>query len=545
MQRISFLLILNLLTIVHVSAQNDQTAWDNTSEKTWPEDFKVVEITSSADSNIQKARFYKSQQSTSQPLIVSLHTWSGDYEQEDPLAKEILLRDWNYIHPDFRGPNTRPEACGSEMVIPDIEDAIRFAIDKSNVDTSEVHIIGVSGGGYATLLSFMKLRYPVKSFHAWASIADLEDWYWECKARDLKYAKHLEQVTSSVGNFDAEEARKRSPLHMDYSAALRKDAQLRVYTGIHDGYTGSVPITHSINMYNKLLEEIYTGEAYGQEKVSDKTIIHLLSKRMQPAPDTSLYLGGKKVHLLRETPRLSLVLFEGGHEMIVPQALSLLPKNNTPANQKLNILTIGDSNGAVEGGWPEQLKKLLPYSTIINTSISGNTIGFDNLDQKRLNSLKNIEDYLQTAVDSLANQNLDYIILGLGTNDTKQVFANRQDEVAENMGSLIQKIQSYQAFPNDHTPKILILTPPPMDESKINKEKYGGGNKRIRKNNKKFMKLAKEYDCIWVDSYALLEDDFSSSTTDGDHLNEKAQFRLAKQIINELNANSPASSPTY
>lgn len=543
MLRIFFLLILNFLISVQVSAQNNQTAWDNTSEKTWPEAFKVVEITSSADSKIQKARFYKSQQSSPQPLIVSLHTWSGDYEQQDPLAKEILLRDWNYVHPDFRGPNTRPEACGSELVIPDIEDAIRFAIDKANVDTTEVHIIGVSGGGYATLLSFMKLRYPVKSFHAWASISDLEDWYWECKARDLKYAQHLEQVTASLGQFDTEEARKRSPFHMEYSSVLRKNTQLSIYTGVHDGYTGSVPITHSIHMYNKLLEEIYTGGAYDQEKVSDKTIINLLSKRMQPEADTSLTLGDRKIHLLRETPHLSLLVFEGGHEMIVPQALSLLPIQGQPANQKLNILTIGDSNGAVEGGWPEQLAKLLPYSTIINTSISGNTIGFDNLDQEKLNSLKKVDDYFQTAVDSLDDQNLDFIILGLGTNDTKQVFAHRQDEVVENMERLMHKIQS--SFPNQHSPEILILSPPPMDESKINKEKYGGGDQRIRKNNKKFMKLAKKYGCTWVDIYALLKDDFSSSTTDGVHLNEKAQFTVAQEITNTLNASTPTPSPTY
>ncbi|WPP52703.1 SGNH/GDSL hydrolase family protein [Catalinimonas niigatensis] len=545
MKQIPLLLISGLLIIIQANAQDAKTTWDDTSDKTWPQAFTIVDIPSSADGSIQKARFYPTQQPTPQPLIISLHTWSGDYDQEDPLANEILLRKWNYIHPDFRGPNTRPEACGSELVIPDIEDAIRFAINQGKVDITEVHIIGVSGGGYATLLSFMKLRYPIKSFHAWASISDLEDWYWECKARDLKYAKHLEQVTTQSDQFDAEEARKRSPLYMAYPAAGRKDAQLTIYAGLHDGYTGSVPITHSINMYNKLLEEIYPGERYNQEKVSDKTIINLLSKRMQPAPDTSLYLGGRKVHLLRKTPRLSLLLFEGGHEMIVPQALSLLPINNTQVNQKLNILTIGDSNGAVEEGWPEQLRKLLPYSTIINTSISGNTIGFDNLDQEKLNSLKNIEDYLQTAVDSLTDQNLDYIILGLGTNDTKQIFAKRQDEVAENMETLIQKIQSYQAFPNQHTPEIIILTPPPMDESKINKEKYGGGDQRIRKNNKKFMKLAKEYDCTWVNSYALLEDNFSSSTTDGVHLNEKAQFRVAQQIINELNPSTPASSPTY
>ncbi|MFA5326348.1 MAG: hypothetical protein WC384_01025 [Prolixibacteraceae bacterium] len=55
------------------------------------------------------AVFYKTSQTAPQPLVVSLHTWSGDYTQEDPLAKEILLRDWNYIHPDFRGVNNKQQ----------------------------------------------------------------------------------------------------------------------------------------------------------------------------------------------------------------------------------------------------------------------------------------------------------------------------------------------------------------------------------------------------------------------------------------------------
>ena len=63
------------------------------------------------------------------------------------------------------------------------------------MDKDQVHIIGVSGGGYATLLAFMKLDYPVRSFNAWASISSLEDWYWECKGRGLKYAHDIELVT--------------------------------------------------------------------------------------------------------------------------------------------------------------------------------------------------------------------------------------------------------------------------------------------------------------------------------------------------------------
>lgn len=68
-------------------------------------------------------------------MVVSLHTWSGNYEQKDELAIQCIEKDYNYIHPDFRGPNNTFKACGSKYVIQGIEDAISFAIQNGNVDT--------------------------------------------------------------------------------------------------------------------------------------------------------------------------------------------------------------------------------------------------------------------------------------------------------------------------------------------------------------------------------------------------------------------------
>jgi len=137
--------------------QNKSISWDDTLNTGWPADCRIIEIRSSSDGSMQKARFYASASKADAPLIVSLHTWSGDYNQQDPLAEEIIRRGWNYIHPDFRGPNIRPEAGGSDLVIADIEDAINYSLRNSDADPSDVHIVGVSGGGYATLVAYMKI----------------------------------------------------------------------------------------------------------------------------------------------------------------------------------------------------------------------------------------------------------------------------------------------------------------------------------------------------------------------------------------------------
>jgi len=188
----SFLILLLIQFAVY--GHDEVKSWDDTTNTGWPEGFRIVEISSSSDDSLQKARFYAPDTKKSAPLIVSLHTWSGDYNQEDPLAEEIIKRGWNYIHPDFRGPNTRPEAGGSDLVISDIEDAINYALRNSDANPADVHIIGVSGGGFATLAAYMKIGYPVRSFNAWAAISDLEAWYDECRSRGLRISERKFQI---------------------------------------------------------------------------------------------------------------------------------------------------------------------------------------------------------------------------------------------------------------------------------------------------------------------------------------------------------------
>jgi len=161
MNKFSILLITLIISHFLSDAQVDKTAWDNTADKKWPVGFKQTEIKSSADSSAQKAIFYKTGQSKPQPLIVSLHTWSGNFTQEDPLTKEILLRDWNYIHPDFRGANNTPQSCGSELVIQDIEDAIQFAIKNGNVDKDQLTKKSMG----AVMNGFKKITINLKRSH--------------------------------------------------------------------------------------------------------------------------------------------------------------------------------------------------------------------------------------------------------------------------------------------------------------------------------------------------------------------------------------------
>jgi len=159
-----FLFGLGIFIIGITSSYSQSTTLINKRKIAWPKAFQVVDIRSPLDNEIQKAYFYVSKSKEPQPLIISLHTWSNNYTQQDPLTSQILKNDWNYIHPDFRGVNKTPKALGSKYAINDIEEAITFALKNSNVDLNNIHVIGKSGGGLATLLAYMNSKHDIASF---------------------------------------------------------------------------------------------------------------------------------------------------------------------------------------------------------------------------------------------------------------------------------------------------------------------------------------------------------------------------------------------
>lgn len=521
------LLFLSIITSISFSlfAQGNPL-WDDAKSKDWPELCKKIKITSSMDGKEQPAWFYKSSDNNARPLIISLHTWSGGYEQKDTLSWQCIEKDYNYIHPHFRGPNNTYEACGSQLVISDIDDAISYAIRNANVDTNEIHIIGTSGGGYATLLAYMTTKYKIKTFSAWVPISNLIDWYYESEGRKNKYSRDIALSTTGL-KFEKEayyinkkEATKRSPIFMSIPFEKRKNSKLNIYAGVHDGYTGSVPITQSIDFYNKLISDFDSNEKEAIVPAVD--IIKLVTYRGFPIEDKE-QIGDRLIHYRKNYQgKIQITIFEGTHEMLTDVALN-------PVQCK-NILVIGDSNGKLEKGWVNQLQKLRFEDRIFNTSISGNTIGFNNLGYASLNTLRSIDSYLDDAGKNLVKP--DAIVIMLGTNDCKAVFKDSLKLVPKNMRTLISKIKKHPVY-QKFKPILYIVSPPPYGPDTILKEKYHGGEKRIEYLNPKFKKIAKKENCIFVDTYSCLKENFENLSSDGVHLTPEGQ-KLIASIINEI-----------
>jgi len=330
----TFILILLFGIIVGIFLRQNKTTWalikkpfaenyikfDDTRQTEWSKDFELVEIESSRDNTVQKAYFFKSKSDELKPLIVSLHTWSGDYSQNDKLAEICKQKDLNYIHPNFRGANRKIDACCSELALADIDDAISYATRNSNTDASKIFVIGVSGGGYATLSTFMKSKHNIKKFSAWASITDLIAWYNESKIRNNKYSQDILDCTGSKNGLNTENAAQKSPIYWETPIEKLKSSKLFIYAGVYDGIQGSVPITHSINFYNKLLTDLSVIDSSKYVSISEK--LNLLEKR-QPLGEFG-NIAGRKICLKKEFENLRLIIFEGNHEMLTEFALDEL-----------------------------------------------------------------------------------------------------------------------------------------------------------------------------------------------------------------------------
>ena len=275
-----------------------------------------TEYVSSGDQTVQKMMFYAPPATDKPvPLIVVLHSWSADYTQTSnrTIEKWCVEKGWAFVHPNFRGPNNKPEATGSDLVVADILSAVDFAKQHANIDPKAVYLIGASGGGYTALL--MAGRHPEvwAGVSAWVPITDLSAWHAQCAKRGLKYARDLEKSCGGKpGDSDKvdEQYRKRSPL--TYLANARGKVDLQIGAGVHDGHKGSVPISHTLRAFNAVAEPT---DRLTDTQIDRFTADEKLPAGLEPAAHDETF-GNKQPLFTRTSGRASVTTFEGTHEMV-------------------------------------------------------------------------------------------------------------------------------------------------------------------------------------------------------------------------------------
>lgn len=290
----------------------------------WPSEVKKIKYKCTADDSMQSAMFYTPKTDKPVPLLVNLHTWSGNYTQISgkAFADWCIRKGWVYIHPDFRGPNWTPQAMGSELVVQDIIDAVKYAKKNASVNDQRIYLVGGSGGGYGSLLMAGRASDIWAGVSAWCPISDLKKWHAECKKASRGYYKHIEKSCKGKPDTDekaAEECKKRSAI--TYLKNARK-VPLDIATGIHDGHSGSVPVSHTLEAFNEV--------AVAKDRISEEDITYFVEKQAVPPQlkkDISDPLYGKNVPLFRKTSgNVRVTIFEGGHNILHNPALHWLEK---------------------------------------------------------------------------------------------------------------------------------------------------------------------------------------------------------------------------
>jgi poly(3-hydroxybutyrate) depolymerase len=260
------------------------------------------------------------------PLLVSLHTWSGNVEQRDAkMEEEALGRGWIYLWPHFRGPNKSPDACGSEKAQQDILDAVDWVLERYPVDRGRIYLTGASGGGHMAML--MAGRYPQRwtAVSAWVGISDLAAWH----ARHAK-SRYGQMIRASCGGAPGEspaidqQYRLRSPkTWLDRAVEVPLD----LGAGVHDGHKGSVPIRHTLDAFNVV------AAAQGLSGVAEEEIAQLSRpngrlERPQPSDQQQDGALGRAVYLRRTAGKARVTIFEGGHERVAPAAAEWLARHS-------------------------------------------------------------------------------------------------------------------------------------------------------------------------------------------------------------------------
>ncbi|WP_420455695.1 GDSL-type esterase/lipase family protein [Rubrivirga sp.] len=199
------------------------------------------------------------------------------------------------------------------------------------------------------------------------------------------------------------------------------------------------------------------------------------------------------------------------------------------------VLTVGDSNGASETGWVAALRDLRPADVVVNRSVSGGTLGFDNLDNERLNALRQLDGYLSSALREADGWPLDEVVIGLGTNDAKAVFDGRHDEVVENLRTLVERVQTYP-YPGGAVPRVTVVAPPPYGPDDQLADKYRGAGARVAAFRPAFEAVARAAGARFVDAHSPLADRMAELAPDGVHMTAEGQRVVAALVSAALDA---------
>ena len=178
--------------------------------------------------------------------------------------------------------------------------------------------------------------------------------------------------------------------------------------------------------------------------------------------------------------------------------------------------------------WTSLLQeKLSSDYEIIEEGLNSRTTDLD--DPKHIG--KNGLEYLRPCLET--HDPIDLIILMLGTNDMKERFNRQPERIVQGIENLLKAVAQFSEEEETKMPQIILASPPLIDETIEGVEdKYLGGGEKSKKLAPLFARVAKKYNCKFVDVSNLV----SPSKKDGYHL-EPEQHRVIADNFYKLISN--------
>lgn len=296
-------------------------------------DLQETSSLSSLDASSQPFRYWlPSPGVRPQAILIALHTWSFDYQANlKEWLDEAQRRHWLYLQPNFRGPNWTPEACGSELAMRDIIDALDWALKRFDPAIDRIYLAGGSGGGHMAMQTAAHYPQRFTAVTSWCGISDLASWH-QLHSRDENgqrvgtgYGEHIEKAIGGRPGTTAEIDRRlwrRSPIHHLHRAA---HLPMDLNHGVHDGHRGSVPPHHTIRAFNVIADHFRSPGVSDVEIDQLWTQQRLADPQPQDVADDPAY--GRAIYLRRFAGTSRLTIFDGGHEWVASAACHWLAQH--------------------------------------------------------------------------------------------------------------------------------------------------------------------------------------------------------------------------
>lgn len=144
---------------------------------------------------------------------------------------------------------------------------------------------------------------------------------------------------------------------------------------------------------------------------------------------------------------------------------------------------------------------------------------------------KNGKRYLLPCLESHAP--IDLVVLMLGTNDLKQRFGLSAADIAAGAGALADIILRSTCGPENSSPKVLLIAPPPTAQLSGFAEMFAGAGEKSRAFAGHYQREADLRGCAFLDAGQIV----TSSRHDGIHLEAEAHQSLGRvvaRIVQEL-----------